>query len=314
MELNNSNINDFINRYINFVNHINDQFHYPSNITHVLYLIVPAFIVKYGIKEERTILKCFEEVPIYINSSTNKVLTAFFNRRMCYKEENGVINYYTQKEIVLNDYYGNSLLELIDNLIHEFNHAVNSIINEVSWDDKKVTMRTGLSYITFDRKNLSQAIKRSKDITLEEIINTKQTEDIINIINSFNNYQITNHEFNNALYTLKHDIDAGGYKSKAYFLQSYICKELMKNKTFIPTVENLRFKGNVSDIEEWFDNITGIKGSYKKLTTLLEEILKEDSSLYKTKFFKKYKINKIMAKSREVLDIVNIFDNNCIYK
>jgi len=88
----------------------------------------------------------------------------------------------------------------------------------------------------------------------------------------------------------------------------------MKNKTFIPTVENLRFRGNVDDIEKWFDDITGIFGSYKKLTNLLDEILKSDSELSKVKFFKKFKINNIMAKSREVLDIVNIFDKNCIYK
>ena len=88
----------------------------------------------------------------------------------------------------------------------------------------------------------------------------------------------------------------------------------MKNKTFIPTIENLRYKGNVEDIENWFDDITNIPGSYKKLTTLLDEILKDEIKLANVKWLKKYKINKIMAKSRQVLDIIKIFDSNCIYR
>ena len=145
-------------------------------------------------------------------------------------------------------------------------------------------------------------------------VNTNQTDDIINIINSFSNYNILDEEFSNKLYSLKHDIDEKGYKSNAYFFQSYICKELMKNRTFIPTIEKLRFTGNVDDIERWFDDITNIQGSYNKLTSMLDEILKEEAELNKVKWFKKYNINKIRAKSREVLDIVAIFDKNCIYK
>lgn len=314
MNINQDNINDFLNKYIEFTNNLSDKYNYSSNIIHVLYLIIPAFVIKYGIKEERNILSCFENIPIYISDTENKMCTAYFNRKLHAKEEEGVTKYYSSKEIVINNYYGSSLIELIDNLVHEFNHAVNSIINEVKWNDEEVSLRTGLSYINFYRSNINKVKSKSRDITLEEIINTNQTESIIDIINSFNNYNITNSEFSNTLYVLKHDIDTSGYKSNAYYFQSYICKELMKNKTFIPTVENLRFKGNVDDIEKWFDDITGIPGSYTKLTTLLEEILKKESELVNVKWFKKFKINNIMAKSREVLDIVTIFDNNCIYK
>ena len=88
----------------------------------------------------------------------------------------------------------------------------------------------------------------------------------------------------------------------------------MKNKTFVPTIENLRFKGNVDDIENWFDNITGEKNSYTTLTNLLDEILKKETELANVKFFKKFKINNIMEKSRRVLDIINTFERNCIYK
>ena len=312
--MNQDNINIFLNKYIAFTDNLSSKYNYPSNIKHVLYLIIPAFIIKYGIKEERTILSCFENVPIYISNRENKSLTAYFDRKICTKQEDGIKKYYSSKEIVINNYYNSSLIELIDNLVHELNHAVNSIINEVKWNDTEVSLRTGLSYIHFYKDDVTKVKSRSKDIILEEIINTKQTENIIDIINSFNEYKIDNTEFANTLYALKHDIDTSGYKSNAYYLQTHICKELMKNKTFIPTVENLRFKGNVEDIENWFDNITGIKGSYSKLTTLLDEILKSEARLSEVKLFKKFKINNIISKSREVLDIVAIFDKNCIYK
>ena len=314
MNINQDNINDFLNKYIDFTNNLSSKNNYPNNIKHVLYLIIPAFVMKYGIREERNILSCFENVPIYISDKTNKLYTAYFNRRLYSKMEDGLIKYYSSKEVVINNYYDTTLIDLIDSLAHEFNHAVNSIANEIKWNDEEVSLRTGLSYIHFFRSDINIVRSRSKDITLEEIINTKQTEDIINIINSFNNYSILNEEFANTLYSLKHDIDDKGYKSNAYFFQSYICKELMKNRTFIPTIENLRFKGNVDDIEKWFDDITNIPGSYHNLTTLLDEILKDESYLIKSKWFKKYKINKIRAKSRRVLDIVDIFDKNCIYR
>ncbi len=314
MNLSQTNINAFLDKYINFVERVCIRRDYPNNVRHVLYLIVPAFIIKYGIREEGTILKCFDDIPILINYHQDKVVTAFFDRKIKAKNEDGIIKYFTEKRIVLNDYYDTSLVALIDNLAHEFNHAINSVLNEITWNNEEVIIRTGLSHTVFLKNELNKVQKRSQDVTLEEIINTKQTEDIINIINSFNQYEINNHEFNNALYTLKHDINANGYKSDAYFFQSYICQELMKNKTFIPTVENLRFKGNVDDIASWFDNITNIKGSYSKLNKLLDEILKDEEQLSHARLFKKYKLNKVLAKSREVLDLVKIFDNNCIYK
>ena len=63
--------------------------------------------------------------------------------------------YYTDKAIVLNQYKNASLIDMLDNIIHEFNHAVNSMINEIKYDDKIVGMRTGLSYMIYDVNNIS---------------------------------------------------------------------------------------------------------------------------------------------------------------
>ena len=57
MNLNNENVNKFLSRYIYYVNDISSEYSYPLNIRHLLYLIVPAFIIKYGISYEALILK-----------------------------------------------------------------------------------------------------------------------------------------------------------------------------------------------------------------------------------------------------------------
>lgn len=314
MNINNENINEFLDKYVDFISEICNKKNYPENIRHVFYLILPAFIIKYGLKEERNILSCFDSIPIYIGISKGNGEVAFFNRGLYSVNEGGQIKYLVSKEIVINDYYNVSLVELMDNIIHEFNHAINSIKNEIKIGNDEISLRTGLSYINFYKYDMQKVKSRSKDIALEEVINTTQTEAIINIINSFNNYNIKNEEIKNALYSIKQEVSAKGYQSKAYFFQAYICKELLNNRTFMPTIEYLRYNGNIDGIEEWFDNIVNIPKSYQKMITLLNEILEEEEVLNKNPIFRKYKMNNIIAKSKSVLEIIQTFDKNCIFK
>lgn len=314
MNISNENINVFLDKYVNFINEFCNRKNYPDNIRHVFYLVVPAFVIKYGLKEETNILSCFENIPVYIGSSKGNGEVAFFNRGLYSANEDGQLKYFVSKEIVINDYHNVSLVDLMDSIIHEFNHAVNSYKNEIKVGNDEISLRTGLSYINFYKYDMQKVKSKSKDIALEEVINTTQTEAIINIINSFNDYNINSEEIKNALYSIKQEVSAEGYKSKAYFFQAYICKELLNNRTFMPTIEYLRYSGNVEGIEQWFDDIVNVPKSYKKLITLLDEILKAEDALNKNPLFSKYKMNNIIAKSREVIEIIQTFDKNCIYK
>ena len=309
--INENNINTFLNKYIDFVNDLSKRFNYPENIKHVLYLIIPAFNMKYGLKYERIILDSFSDTPIIINNKDYGKCTAFFSRLI--KENNDLPKYSTIKRVVLNNYKSYNLIDLLDNIVHEFNHVINSMINEIKYDDNIVSMRTGLSYISYNTNDLNKVINRSEDIILEEIINTKQTEDVLKIIKSFSKYEIDNIEFKNTLYSVDKLIK-DDFVSDAYYIQSYICKELMRNKTFIPTMENFRINGNVDDIENWFDNITNTKKSYHKLITLLNDILKYEDKLSKSKMFKSIYISKIKQKMRDIQEIVNEYEQNCIFK
>lgn len=309
MILNQGNINNFLNKYISFVNKISDYYNYDNNIRHLLYLIIPGFVAKYGISNEKSILDCFENVKIYISGTEDNTVTATFNRIL---RRNGN-NYYTEKYVVLNQYKKASFTNMFDNIIHEFNHAVNSLNNEIILDDKYIKLRTGLCYLVYDRKSM-RFLYKSNESFLEEVINTEQTEEIINIINSFGNYTIENIEFNNTLHVLKNEIVGNNYISDSYAFQSLVCDILMKNKTFYPTISNLRFKGFVNDIPIMFDGIIGKNGSYQYLNVLLKKIYNLQIKYSKSLFFKKIILNKIKLKAQELLSIIKEYDNKCIYK
>ena len=76
----------------------------------------------------------------------------------------------------------------------------------------------------------------------------------------------------------------------------------------------MRINGEVYDISTWFDNIVGVKGKYKELNNLLNEIHDLEISLVNKKYFKKFTINKIREKSRDVMRIVEDFNNNVNFK
>ena len=303
------NINSLIDRYVSFVDKISNKYHYESNIKHLLYLIVPAFVIKYDIKNENQILRCFDEIPITVTGTENKNITASFSRILIKKNS----GYETKKFILLNEYKTADLINMLDNIIHEYNHAINSINYEISYDDEYVKVRTGLSYILYDKKSL-KPLRKSKEVALEEIINTAQTSEIINIINSFNKEEIDNIEFNNVLYSLRNDIGKDIFESDAYEYDSLITKELIKNKTFTPTITKLRYKGLIEDIPSLFDNVIGKDGEYKRLNELLTEIHNLEYKYMDATLFKNRILNEIRNKSRMVLNIINDYDNKCIYK
>lgn len=309
MNLNQENINSFLNKYITFVNDLSNKYNYKDNIKHLLYVIVPAFVAKYGVSNENSILECFKKVKIYTNESKDPLVTATFNRIL--KGDNN--KYYTEKYVMINNYSDSSLPLLIDNIVHEFNHAINSLNNEIYFDDKVIRVRTGLSTLNYDKKTL-KFIEKSKEIALEEILNTAQTEEIVNIINSFGRYSIENNELSNMFYALKNEISSEGYTSDAYSYQKYICKELIDNKTFAPTINNLRFKGFITDIPDLFDNVVGKKGSYSKLNLLLTDMHNLIIKYSDSKFFKQRILNNIRDKSNDVASLIREYENKCIFK
>lgn len=301
-------LNELMNRSKGVVSSLIEKYQYPSNIIHLLYLIIPAFVVKYGLENERYIFRCFEQIPIFVRDQKDTVYQAYYSSIPLLDGDKVI----TRKGIVLNNYENIELMQLLDNLVHEFNHAVNSINNEVSWDSSQIKVRTGISYIIYDRKTL-KPLEKERSAIIEEIINTKQTELIIDIIHSFYHYEFTDQTITNALYSIHNSIQQK-YQSNAYLLQSMVCRSLMTNKTFISTLENLRFQGNVEEIDYWFDHITGISESFQKLIHLLDQTLKLQMDLENKKGIRFLKISKIRSLNEEAMRIVEKFNQNCNYR
>ena len=201
---------------------------------------------------------------------------------------------------------------MIDNIVHEYNHAVNSMINEIKEDDKYIYLRTGLMYSKYS-KNAELEDSKDDAYILEEIINTKQTEEIIDIINSFNKYTINSEEISTSLYNIDKYINKN-YSSEAYLLQSTLCRELMDNKTLISVLSNMRFLGNIEEIEYFFDNVTGIDNGYNKLISILTKSVKLEEEFSKVRFFKHKKIREIRKLYFQAKDIVDTFNSNYHFK
>ena len=308
MDINQENINPLLDKYVVFVDEISEELHYSSNIKHLLYIIVPAFVIKYGINNESTILNSFKNVKIYIKNHGHFV-TAAFNRSL---KKDG-LNYYTEKFITVNSFSNTSLAVILDNFVHEFNHAINSINNEIIVDDTYIKVRTGLATLNYDKKDMS-FITKSKEVVLEELLNTAQTEEVINIIKSFSKYVINNSELSTTLYSLNKELGEKDYNSDAYQYQKYICENLINNKTFTPTINNLRFKGMIEDIPTLFDNVIGEEGSYIKLNKMLAEMHDLIIKYSEKRFFKNRYLNKIKSISSDVTRIIEDYEKKCIFK
>lgn len=307
MKYSNEFVNQLIDQEIKFSDELATTYNYPDNITHLLYIIIPAFILKYGTSNRTLIEKCFSDISIIIDDKQDQVYQAYyFSKPKRINEE--II---TTKGIILNNYKNIGLMQLLDNLVHEFNHAINSLQNEITIKDY-VMIRTGLIYNYYDKKNLS-FIKKGEEVVLEEVINTRQTELIVDIIKNFSQYNINNTTVLNTLYSINHSID-NNYKSNSYLLESMVCQELLNNKTFISTLEITRFDGQIDDIHHFFDSIIGKDGTLLELSRYLNLSLKLQKELNNTKFFRKSKINKIMEINKKTLEIVRKFNQYTIYK
>lgn len=296
--------NMIIDRYKDLVDSISNKYSYDKNIKEFLYVIIPSFIIKYGYKKEGLIINTFNSVRIVVSKEESNVVNAFYTSIPRY-ENNKIV---TNKMIVINNYNKIKLVNLLDSLVHEFNHAVNSYNNETKIDSEYLYLRTGLTYSIYDKNSL-KPIKKDDSYVLEEIINTRQTESIIDIIKGFD---INNNLIGNTIYSINSEV-SNKYNSMAYFYESSISKRILNNRTFISTIENLRINGSINDIEGWFDNIIGEVGNYKTFISLLKKILDMEMELVNVKYFKRFKINKIKDISRKLIDICNTFDNNTNY-
>lgn len=301
-------LNGLLEKYKGKIDAVAKRYQYPNNITHLLYLMIPAFVIKYGFSNESLVLKCLEEVPIVINPKEDLQFQAFYYCVPQYR--NSKIEFF--RGITLNHYQKIGLMQLLDNLVHEMNHAMNALNRGTIEEGEVLLIRSGLVYFQYRKSDLKFMVKNHATL-FEEIINTRQTEEIIDVINSFHSLEIHDLEIENTLYAINHSIDRT-FQSNAYALPKQICEELLINRTFIASVENFRLVGNIDEIDLWFDEIVGKKGSYEQLLTILNKTFELQSTLGKKVFWKSRTVQKIRDLAREGQKIVQQFNQNCNFR
>ena len=303
-------VNMLFNKYKNIVDKIAKDNNYDDNIKHLLWLIMTSFVLKYGIKNESTILKCFRETIIIKKAINEKNVYAFFNRIILHNND-----FCTKKYIVINsDVYQNYIV-YFDTIIHEFNHAINSMLNELKLKNNEIYLRTGLSYSVYEYDKYYNITEKCKtdEYLFEEVINTYQSQEIINLVLQLNNMKIEDVEIATFINAISKELNNNKYSSLAYSLQMHMCRDLLSNRTFVSTLENLRFSGDVDNIEKWFDNILGAEGKYKELNSLLILSFNLSKKYSSSTFFKKRFSNKIKSCILKVESIVREFNKNCVY-
>lgn len=297
---------EMIRRYIPIVDEISLKYQYDHNIKHLLYLIIPAFIEKYGKSNERRVLDVFFKVKIEIRED-NMALEEAYYTSIPYRRDGKIM---TVHFIVLRKYSTNSLIQLLDNLVHEFNHAIHSIRKEVEIMGDIFSLRTGLTRCYYYTSNL-EVVRKENTYLLEEILNTIQTEEIINRIKKYSS--INDREIMNTVWAINHEV-LGHYQSKSYYLETVLFQHILKNRTFTSTLNHLRLSGDIDDIEGWFDNITGVVHSYQNLNDYLVKIMALEMELVKRKYFKGMVISKIRNLLDKCFLIIDTFNQNCHYK
>ena len=78
MNLNDKTVNELFNISISYVDNTLKEYNYDEDIVHLLYIIIPAFIVKYGLDSKNKILKVFKQVPIVIKKNDEQILQAYY--------------------------------------------------------------------------------------------------------------------------------------------------------------------------------------------------------------------------------------------
>lgn len=295
-----------VNKYIPFVDRISDSYQYPANIQHLLYLVIPAFIEKYGYKNETLIQNVFQNVVIQIKEDKNSLEEAFYTSIP--KLVQGKVC--TYQYVILRKYSSNHFIQLLDNLVHEFNHAIHSYRKEIRIENDRLYLRTGLTEAVYTYPSL-EGLSKKNTYLLEEILNTIQTEEVINIIK--NHQDTTNEEIATSIRAINQETGSY-YRSKSYYLETVLFQHVLKNRTFTSTLNNLRLSGDIDDIESWFDHITGIPNSYANLNQYLVDIMNLELEYQKKKYFKGMVLSKIKNLLYQCFSIIDTFNDNCHFK
>ena len=94
------NENYILEREKPYIDEISNKYQYDSNIRHILYIMIPAFIIKYGTSKEKLILNTFQDIQIIRSNKESKNVRAYYSSTPKKQGE----EYITKKYMVIYNY------------------------------------------------------------------------------------------------------------------------------------------------------------------------------------------------------------------
>ena len=225
-----------------YIDQISDKYNYDDNLRHLLYIIIPAFIIKYGFKNEKLILNTFKDIQIINSDKEDKYIKAYYSSKI------RVINgeYSTIKFMVIQNYNKISLVSLLDNLVHEYNHLLQSEGCEYNylleaWAELMSKEYYNTDIISYNEgvKNLMLLIDIIGPQPLFEMFYSNNNETLENILK----YNLSNEDYKFLIDSFKESQLATNYLQENKEIRLVLCRLYENiNKQSIYKDENILYK------------------------------------------------------------------------
>ena len=284
--------NDLLNYSKFLVDQINKSKYCPQELRVLQYVIFAGMISYYGFEYVDTIYKAFADPNFYYtNSSLSEIMEsnnifdpsvensikngdvgAFVLLRF---GKNGLGKLYVNRDIYIIYTNDSNPDELLEKVVHEVNHVINSINNPICIKGGNEAVRSGLSII-----GLVDA-ERSYNM-LEESVNVLQSAEIVEHILAFTQCDVKNAEIKRLLDKIKY---AYGSKREGLGYENVVplIRPLYLNSEFNKVVKRQRMVGRIVPIKEHFERKVG-DGSYNEFCKTLDELEVSSNSFWKSAF------------------------------
>lgn len=173
----------------------------------------------------------------------------------------------------VNNYLATEILKL-EMLTHEVRHALTGYYNtNILLDEDTYFMRTGLQEKIYHRKKgtKDEFDFESKGVTLDEVLNTYITENLIYSILSLKNIKISNNNIRKYLDRLKTEQLDGRYRVIGYNSEVRLLNPLLQNHVFVNLVDEHQFDGDIDIVKDFITNNSN-HSNYDDICGLLDTI------------------------------------------
>lgn len=179
-------------------------------------------------------------------------------------------------EIILSSYYKMQPDELLENMVHEVNHAVTSINNGISFVNGDKTTRMGIYTKNHESNTRNNYI-------LEESFNVLQAAEITEHILGFSNFNVCDCDIKYSLDSMRY---AANKKRNGFGYEDTvgIVRPLYNNSSFGQYLKECRITGNIQNIDKMFDCKAG-KNSFQTLSGICDVV--SNPTLSRTMVYKK---------------------------